>query len=194
MSEWKDSIITYMDLTGIKDIAEEGNPRATDIMRKMHSLVERTMNGGMTNHDHCYLWNDSVLLLSVLNRTHRFASEGNIMKEADELKKEIDSVCSCYAISVKGQVFPDDSTFPAPVFNGQIAGQPRVVRLKASSYAMGNCFIIEDCLGKKLQKPWYVDSRIAKNLDSAQARTIHRVTMLPKNEEREVWVYDGYLW
>ncbi len=183
-----------MDLVGIKDAAEDGNSRATDIMRKMHSLVEGTMNQGMVNHDHCYIWNDSVLLLSVLDSSYRNANEIDIMKDANDLKKKIDSLCSCYAISVKGQVFPDESIYHAPVFNGQIAEQSRVVRLKASSYAMGNCFIIEERLGKKLKKPWYVDSRIAKKLDSTQARTIHSVKMLPKNKEREVWVYEGHLW
>ncbi len=40
MSEWKNSIVTYMDLIGIKDADDEGSSRATDLMRQMHSLVE----------------------------------------------------------------------------------------------------------------------------------------------------------
>lgn len=194
MSDWKNSIVTYMDLIGIKGTADEGSSRATDLMRRMHTVVEGTMNHAMNNHDHCYIWNDSVLLLSHLESPHRNASASDILKEADDLKRKIDEICNCYAISVKGQVFPDEPFLHAPVFNGQIAQQPRVVRLKASSYAMGNCFIIEERLGKKLKKPWYVDSRIAKKLDTKQSVTRHSVKMLPKNKEREVYVYEGYLW
>ena len=183
-----------MDLIGIKDTADEGNSRATDLMRRMHSIVEGVMNYGMNNHDHCYIWNDSVLLLSHLDSPYRNAGETEVLKEADSLKKKIDNICNCYAISVKGQVFPEESFINAPVFNGQIAEQPRVVRLKASSYAMGNCFIIEERLGKKLKKPWYVDSRIAKKLDTEQTLTKHSVKMLPKNKAREIYVYEGYLW
>ncbi len=194
MSEWKNSIVTYMDLIGIKGSADEGGSHATDLMRKMHSLVEGTMNHAMSNHDHCYIWNDSVLLLSHIESPYRHASETEILKEADSLKKKIDEICSCYAISVKGQIFPDEPFPRAAVFNGQIAEQPRVVRLKASSYAMGNCFIIEERLGGKLKKPWYVDSRIAKKLDTKQSLTKHSVKMLPKNKRREIYVYEGYLW
>lgn len=194
MSNWKNSIVTYMDLIGIKDVADEGRSRATDLMRSMHSLVDGNMNHGMRNHDHCYIWNDSVLLLSHIDSPYRNAGETEILKEADSLKKKIDEICSCYAISVKGQVFPEESYLHAPVFDGQIGEQSRVVRLKASSYAMGNCFIIEDRLGKKLKKPWYVDSRIAKKLNTNQNLTKHRVKMLPKNITREIYVYEGYLW
>ena len=194
MSDWKNSIVTYMDLIGIKDTADAGDSRATDLMRRMHSMVDGVMNNGMNNHDHCYIWNDSVLLLSHLDSPYRNAGETEVLKEADSLKKKIDNICNCYAISVKGQVFPEESFINDPVFNGQIAEQPRVVRLKASSYAMGNCFIIEERLGKKLKKPWYVDSRIARKLDTNQALTKHSVKMLPKNKAREIYVYEGYLW
>jgi len=194
MSEWKKSIVTYIDLIGIKEAADEGGSRGTDLMRRMHSVVEGTMNHAMDNHDHCYIWNDSVLLLSNLESPYRQASENEILKEADSLKKKIDEICSCYAISVKGQVFPDEPFLSAPVFNGQIAEQPRVVRLKASSYAMGNCFIIEERLGKKLKKPWYIDSRIAKKLNTEQSLTKHKVKMLPNNKEHEIYVYESYLW
>ncbi len=183
-----------MDLIGIKDTADAGDSRATDLMRRMHSMVDGVMNNGMNNHDHCYIWNDSVLLLSHLDSPYRNAGETEVLKEADSLKKKIDNICNCYAISVKGQVFPEESFINDPVFNGQIAEQPRVVRLKASSYAMGNCFIIEERLGKKLKKPWYVDSRIARKLDTNQALTKHSVKMLPKNKAREIYVYEGYLW
>ena len=195
MSDWKNSIVTYIDLVGIKSAANYSDSRATDVMRKMHSLVDSNMSHDMSNHDHCYMWNDSILLLAYLDSPDRNNNNENlILREADQLKRKVDDICSSYAIAVKGQVFPDNTIISSPVFNGQIADQPRVIRLKTSSYAMGNCFIIEECLGKKLKKPWYIDSRISKRLDTTQSLSKHKVKMLPKNKEREIYVYEGYLW
>lgn len=195
MSEWKNAIITYIDLIGIKSAADESNSRGTDVMRRMHSLVEGRMSNGMPNHEHCYVWNDSVLLLSYLDSPYRKVDETEIIREADDLKKEIDRQCtSSYAIAVKGQVFPYEAHLHAPAFQGTISDQSRVVRLKVSSYAMGNCFLIEARLGKKLKQPWYVDGRIAKRLITSQRFSKHTIKMLPKNKERAVYVYEGCLW
>lgn len=194
MSQWKSSIVTYIDLIGIKGTANKHGSRATDLMRQLHSIVEIRMFHGMPNHDHCYLWNDSVLLLSYLESPYRTANETEILKEADDLKKEIDQLSKSYAISVKGQVFPDEPAFASPSFDGKIVGQPRVVKLRTSSYAMGNCFLIEEKLGKKLKQPWYVDSRIARHLVTNQKLSKHTLEMLPDNIAREVYVYEGYLW
>ena len=194
MSGWKKSIVTYMDLIGIKDTATYTDSRATDLMRRMHSLVDAQMSHEMKNHDHCYIWNDSVLLLAYLESPHHETDENIILKEADKLKRRVDEICQSYAISVKGQVFPDNSILHPPLFNGQISEQARVVRLKASSYAMGNCFIIEKRLWKKLEKPWYIDGRIAKRLNTKTVCTKHRIKMLPRDKKRDIYVYDNYLW
>ncbi|WP_038070516.1 hypothetical protein [Hydrogenovibrio kuenenii] len=193
MSEWKNSIVTYIDLVGIKGIADRGQSMATDIMRSVHRLVEMEMNTNMPNHDHCYIWNDSVLLLSVLDGTYSTRKIDDVMRDANGLKRKIDQINPSYAIAVKGQVFPDETTFYAPTHDG-CSSQSRTLRLKTSSYAMGNCFFIESELGKKLKKPWYVDSRIAKQLSSTQTHTKHNVKMLPNNSERSVWVYNDHLW
>lgn len=184
MSCWKNSIVTYMDLIGIKDIADDVDFRATDIMREMHNLVEKAMHDEMHNHDNCYVWNDSVLLLSIIDDHEKNRDVKCVMREADNLKKKIDGICNCYAISVKGQIFPDESMLNLPSFNRNVAGQPKFIRLKASSYAMGNCFLIEARLGKRLRKPWYIDSRIAKELDTVKKLTKHKVKMLPKNKKK----------
>lgn len=194
MSCWKNSIVTYMDLVGIKSIAEDGNSKATYIMRKMHDLVEAEMHHEMNNHDNCYVWNDSVLLLSIIDGHGKNRDVKEVMREADNLKRKIDSVCKCYAISVKGRIFPDVQMPDRAAINGEVADQSRFIRLKTSSYAMGNCFLIEGRLGKKLLKPWYIDGRIAKELDTEQTKTKHRVKMLPENKKREIFVYDDYLW
>lgn len=195
MSKWKNSIVSYIDLIGIQEMADQGGSAATDAMRKMHSLVEGIMNNEMKNHDHCYLWNDSVLLLSYLDSPYRpNISENEILEEVDSLKKKIDSICQSYAIAVMGRIFPEEFPPQPAVFNGQIGEQPRTIKLKASSYAMGNCFKIEAQLGSELKKPWYIDSRIASKLDTKQDCEKHPVRMLPKREERDIHVYEGYLW
>lgn len=194
MSEWKRSIVSYIDLIGIQELLGQGSSLASDKMRKMHALVEGRMNNAMESHDHCYLWNDSVLLLSHIDSPYRSVADSQVLREVDELKKCIDKVCPSYAISVKGKVFPEEFPPSAAVFCGQITEQPRTIKLKASSYAMGNCFKIESKLGSKLKKPWYVDGRIATKLDTKQRFEKHSVTMLPKGKERDVYVYEGYLW
>ena len=194
MAVWKNSIVSYIDLIGIQEKIAKGNSLATDTMRKMHNLVENAMNYGMRSHDHCYIWNDSVLLMSNLDSPYRQTDVNEVILEVDNLKREIDFICGSYAISVKGKVFPEEIPPQAAIFDGQITEQPRTVRLKASSYAMGNCFKIEAKLGKKLKKPWYIDSRIATKLNSQQKHKRHVVSMLPDNKEREVSVYEDYLW
>ena len=191
MSKWRNSIITYIDLIDIKNIEIEGNIRATDIMRKMHTLVSENMTNGMLNHDHCYIWNDSILLLAYLDQG---TDENSIIKEADQLKRKIDKICSSYAISVKGQTFPDDLISQTTIINEQASSKHRVIKLKTSSYAMGNCYRIEERLGKRLKKPWYIDSRIGKKLNTNCKFSKHQVKMLPNDKERDIYIYDAYLW
>ena len=194
MSNWTRSILTYIDLIGVKDSAMAPDGRATDLMRRMHTLVSGKVSHGMPNHDHCYIWNDSVLLLAYLDLTPKGKKhEADVIKEADALKKDIDQICESYAIAVKGLVFPDEAIDHIDVFQRQIADQPRVIKLKTSSYAMGNCFLIEKQL-RHLKRHWYIDSRIAEHLSTDQALTKHTVEMLPGNQPREVYVYSGYLW
>lgn len=194
MSDWKSCVLTYIDLIGTKDFAAEPDSRATDIMRRMHSMVHQEVTHHMPNHDHCYIWNDSLLLLSYLDTPYRNTNIGAIIREADDLKKKIDKLCKSFAISVRGQVFPHEPHLQANAYQGQIGDQPRVIMLKASSYAMANCFLIEAELGKKLKRPWYIDGRIAKHLETNQDVSEHSIKMLPKNKERAVFAYDGYLW
>lgn len=121
MSQWETCIVTYIDLIGIKAAAEEADSRGTDVMRRMHSLVEGRMSNSMPSYDCCYVWNDSVLLLSYLDSPYRKTDETEILREADSLKKEIDQQCTAsYAIAVKGQVFPDDARLHPVAFQGKL--------------------------------------------------------------------------
>lgn len=94
----------------------------------------------------------------------------------------------------KGKTFPDLMPLSTPVLEGQIADQPRATVIKASSFAMANCFLIEEKLGKTHRKPWSVDSRVATHLTTKQKYSDHDVDLLPKNEARSVRLYDGHLW
>ena len=58
---------------------------------------------------------------------------------------------------------------------------------------MANCFEIEKKLGK-LRAAWYVDDRIAKELDGASPSQTHEVELLPSGRHRTVHSYKGYLW
>lgn len=192
MPKWKNCIVTYIDLIGIKEIASYTGSQATDIMLKMHSLVDRHASHEMPNQNYCYIWNDSILLLAYLDGNPRAAHKESIVREVDNLKRKVDQICPSYAISVQGQVFPNKP--PLRDFNENTVGPTKIVRLRASSYALGNCFIIEERLGRKLKKPWYIDARIATHLSTKQKVSTHQAKLLPRNTRRDIYVYDGYLW
>jgi hypothetical protein len=134
---------------------------------------------------HAYTWNDAVLLLSYLNGDD--AAFELTLRDADRLKKRIDGVAASYAVAVKGQTFP-------PARLEQDKPSEKVTFIKASSWAMANCFEIEKTLGPELRKPWYVDSWIATHIRTSQRCVKRKVNLLPAGKARNVHVYDGYLW
>jgi hypothetical protein len=92
-------------------------------------------------------------------------------------------------MAVRGQTFPD-------LIGPAKSADNRAMIIKASNYAMANCFIIEERIGKALKKPWYVDHRLAKYLTTAPTakKETRKVTLLPGKKARNVYVYSGYLW
>lgn len=160
-------------------------------MIEMHNRATAKINHGLPLHSHGYVWNDSVLLLS-------YQTEPNWTKEAfiaelDDFKSFIEQQCgaSMYAISVKGLAFPHDITTPA-IFTGPITKQPRAVVLKTSSWAMANCFLIEEAL-KRHRADWYIDSRITKGANLPAPFASEEVVLLPKNEARSIHMFKGRL-
>jgi len=158
----------------------------------MHAFVRARFDNALPRHSHAYLWNDSVLLLAFLNDD--LGEKEAIVREAHDLKAQLDADLGLpsYGIVVQGEMFPEDPIASA-VFNGQIAAGQRTTIIKASSYAMANCFIIEEHLGGHKQS-WYIDSRVAKDLATAKRAKKAKVTLLPLNKEREIWMYSGPLW
>lgn len=184
MEDWPDCIVSYLDLVGIKKLIERRDSAASAAMREFHQLVQSQVSTGLPSHQHTYTWNDSVLLIAFTGGTH--STFETIMREVDNLKKKIDERWNSYAISVEGLAFP-------PPLLQQEGYQEKFVYVRGSSYALTNCFVIERELREK-QKPWYVDSRIAKRINPTARYTREMVTMQPTGKKRYVYIYQDYLW
>lgn len=183
MSGWSDCIVVLMDLIGVKKRALEGDSVASALMRSFHELVRREMAGCLRALDHAYVWNDSVLLLAYVD--DRPQAYAKAIQAADDLKRKVDGTAPSYAIGVKGRAFPSKGA----------SDDARVTVIKASSYAMANCFKIEAAAkSKKLHKSWYVDVRIARKVHQAKASEWISVPLLPSGKRRRVYVHGGYLW
>jgi hypothetical protein len=154
-------------------------------MRSLHALVAREKSQLASIH-HAYTWNDSVLLVSFPDREEAYSAA---MHDADGLKKRIDrEVAKCYAIAVKGQAFPQVDT----------SGTAGVTVIEASSWAMANCFAIErEARRGKWARPWYVDIRIARKIETGPCFKKHMVSMLGtggSRRPRAICAFSGYLW
>lgn len=184
MSRWRDCIVVLMDLIGLRRRALEGDSSVSVLMRSLHKLIRREMTGGLHGLDHAYVWNDSVLLLAYVD--DRAEVYERAIYAADTLKRKIDAIAPSYAIAVKGKAFP---------FNAGIDGA-RVTVIRASSYAMANCFEIEaeEAKSKKLHCAWYVDVRIARKLPRTRGPEWIAVRLLPDGKSRRVYLHAGYLW
>ena len=135
----------------------------------------------MLHHDHSYCWNDSVMLLAFWD--DETPNGKNILKEIENLKCRIDEeIGENYAISVKGQAFPNDSSIDSDTSN------QHCVILKTSSYAMANCFAVEKA-AKGRKANWYIDSWLEKILSAPLPKSF-LVEMLPTHEEREVFPFN----
>lgn len=179
---WQDCIVTLIDLVGVR--AKAGQGIASKLMLKFHNLVVKE-RGNLNATAHAYVWNDSVLLLSYVSDSN--SSFEGAMKDADRLKRRVDTLEHSYAIAVKGQTFPPASDAATH------AKSPSVTIIRASSWAMANVFEIERTLGR-LKKPWYVDGWIKGRIQTSQQFRKESMTMFPSKQRRPVYVFDGYLW
>jgi hypothetical protein len=183
MSRWRDCIIVLMDLIGLRRRALEGDSAASALMRSFHKVIRQEMADGLHGLDHAYVWNDSVLLLAYVG-DRRQAHESAI-HAADTLKRKIDAIAPSYAIAVKGRAFPSTAG----------SDDARVTFIKASSYAMANCFEIEaEAKSKRRREAWYIDVRIARKVPRARSSQWIAVPLLPYGKRRRVYLHAGYLW
>lgn len=183
MSDWRDCIVVLIDLIGIKKLVSEGNSKASKLMRSFHVRIRREMRTASTALDHAYTWNDSVLLLAYING--HLGSYQRAIRAADNLKRSIDEIAPSYAIAVKGQTFP----------TGTDCEGERVTVVKASSYALENCFkIAEEAKKRGKHGAWYIDSRIAMKVPLARSVDRFTARLLPSGKARQVHIHMDYLW
>lgn len=181
-AEWRDCIVTMIDLPGVKRPAKKPSA-GSDLMRRFHTLVVTELSEHFLSVAHAYTWNDSVLLLSYVNGDK--ASFVAAMRDAERLKRRVDQLQKSYAVAVKGRTFP--------VAQAGSQAPARVTVIEASSWAMANCFEIEKKLGG-LRASWYVDGRIARRIGSTQPSQQRKVQLFPSGHPRVVHAYKGYLW
>lgn len=157
-------------------------------MIQMHNIAEAKINSGLPLHSYGYIWNDSVLLLSY--RTELEARQG-LLAELSAFKSSLEVECgvSMYAISVMGLAFPKDVSSP-PITDGASSLPSRAVILKASSWAMANCFLIEKKLGRH-RADWYIDSRITEGANLPAPFASKRIELLPKKKRRMIHMFKG---
>jgi len=177
--DWRDCIVTFIDLPGVRKLAPLDSAGSA-LMLQLHNLASEEVPT-LTAIAHSYVWNDSVLLLAFVNDTA--SSVVAAMKDADRFKRRVDAIKKCYAIAVRGQTFP---TAPE-------SQTPNLTVLRASSWAMANCFEIEKKLGR-FRASWYVDGRIARKLQGVGPSSTHSVALFPSNRRRVVYCYKDSLW
>jgi hypothetical protein len=181
--EWRDCIVVLVDLVDVEKFSQQHE--ASKLMRRFHHLVNEGMFT-LLSIDHAYVWNDSALLLSYVDGQK--SSFEAVIRDVDRLKRRVDKMRKSYAIAVKGQAFPTIRTCKKG------ARPSRVTFVKASSWAMANCFKIEEKI-KKLRKSWALDNRISEMIktDGKPSNKI-AVQLLPTKKCRTIHVFNGYLW
>jgi hypothetical protein len=108
--------------------------------------------------------------------------------DAERLRRKLTPLGKNYAISMKGQAFPDlESRGVRP----DEAGRLHVI--EASSWAMANCFEVEKKLGRH-EMSWYVDSRIAKRAPSREPDLKRRIALPPTRGLRYIHMFRSWIW
>ncbi len=186
-----ESIVSYIDMIGVGELLGSARSQeAIELMCSMHKLAYSAGSNQMPAHDHIYFWNDSILAYGQAGS--RAACEA-VMKEVNGLKRTVDRICPCYAISIVGDTFPEPFAHLGYHF-GHDFSQSKTVFLRPSGIAFANCFTVEKVLGRKHKKPWYLDQTIAAQLDVDRAFTTDQVTVYPGGTTMTVRIYDGDLW
>lgn len=190
MSDWRDCIVSFIDLIGIAKKLGDQKSEAIVKMRSMHQAVCGASSNSLPRHKHVYYWNDSVLMLALVRSKEDYEP---VMREVNGMKRTIGRICRCYVVSIKGQTIPESLPYAGATFIGR-GLQPKAVYIRASSMAFANCFLVEKELGKEYKKSWYVDVRIAKHIHVAKKPLKKSLTLFPGNSRREIYMYDGDLW
>lgn len=183
---WTPCIVTVLDLIGTRKQTLGGT--GSKLMLQMHRSAAERIRNGMPLHKQGYIWNDSVLLLS--EKASTIKERLDVLFELEAFKLELEEECGTglYAISVKGKTFPPVELPPA----AKAEDADRAIILKTSSWAMANCFAIEQALGKH-RADWYLDSRLTRGLKLPEMFKSEPVELLPDNEARDIHMFKGRL-
>ena len=183
---WTPCIVTVFDLIGTKKQTLSGT--GSKLMLHMHRCAAQRIRSGLPLHSQGYIWNDSVLLLS--EKASTIKERLDVLLELEGFKLGLQEECDAglYAIAVKGKTFPAVELPPT-----RKAGEAeRAIILKTSSWAMANCFAIEQAL-RKHRADWYLDSRLTRGLKLPEIFKSEPVELLPDNEARDIHMYKGRL-
>jgi len=188
-NNWPPCIVTVLDIAGIKSNAFTG--KGSEIMLRVHGYAVDKINHGLPLHRNGYVWNDSILLLTY--NTETALIRRTVLEELDDFKSSLELACgvSTYAISVMGRAFPEVEGVGASL-DSPALGQHRAIVIKASSWAMANCFLIEKQLGRH-RADWYIDSRVLSGIKLSIQKVSNRINLLPKNKKRTIHMYKGRL-
>lgn len=183
---WTPCIVTLLDLIGTRKQTASGT--GSRLMLRMHRCAAERIRNGMPLHRQGYIWNDSVLLLS--EKASTIKERLDVLFELEAFKLELEEACGVglYTISVRGKTFPPVALPPAQ----RPEDDERAVILKTSSWAMANCYAIEQAL-RKHRADWYLDSRLTRGLKLPEVFKSEAVELLPDNEAREIHMYKGRL-
>lgn len=183
---WTPCIVTVLDLIGTRKQTAGGT--GSRLMLRMHRSAAELIRNGMPLHKQGYIWNDSVLLLS--EKASTIKERLDVLFELQAFKLDLEAECGTglYAISVKGKTFPPVELPPAE----KPEDEDRAIILKTSSWAMANCFAIEQALGRH-RADWYLDSRLTRGLRLPETFKTESVALLPDNEARDIHMYKGRL-
>lgn len=176
---WRTCMVSLLDMANTKKAAESG--QASQAMVRMHAHAAEKINSGMGLHCNGYIWNDSILLLSF--HTKSASDRAKVLSELAEFKNALEQDCdiSTYCISVQGKSFPF-------VGNESHSAQAKAIVIRASSWAMANCYLIESAL-KKHRASWYIDSRILNGIPHCHSVASKEVKLLPLKRRRTIYMF-----
>lgn len=176
--ELQPCILSYFDFIGVRKLAKEGKTAA--LMSKVSRFVDAYVNMELVYQDHGYIWNDSIMLLSYQTSPK---SRRPLLRELNTFREKLHKhVCmDLFGIVVSGMTFS---------INDSLKIHPKFTILKTSSWAMANCFEIEEIMKTKRKKAtWYIEGRLDRKGNLGDLIGSEMIKMLPSRKPRKVNMY-----
>lgn len=194
MAKMNASVLSYIELSGLGDLTKHDPQAVTQVMTKVHWLMDRCMTLDFKHQNYCYLLNDAVLLISEVEPSSVNNDFDSVIREVQQLKYEINELCTCRVVVIKEDSLPSVAMPTAALESNGNTQARTTCRVMTSAFAIENCMDIASQLGQENGSSWLVDSRLACSITTRQKYDKHLITMRPKNKERNIYVYSGDLW